>query len=289
MPFFQPVSSANLGREKGRVRRGRPAVPRLTCFRVQTEVLRPPAEPDAWSRWKLYFLAGYDRRSLVALALLIVVGAAVGYRWSDLLDVNGRMDWLLAGTWVFMAALLTWDVSARRDAVMLAVGFVGGGVIEWPAWPIATLAIERLSRLLDRAIDEPFASRGGARKRWFGVAYLLAVPSFVVWMSVFARHTFGIFATQAVIALMVAITLLCSNPRRDVTIFVAGSFLGIFLEYWGTSRECWTYYTHEVPPLVAIVAHGFAAVAFARGADWVNRSIDAVVMRSPAGQVAGDF
>jgi hypothetical protein len=277
---------------------------------VQTEVLRPPAEPDAWSRWKLYFLAGYDRRSLVALALLIVVGAAVGYRWSDLLDVNGRMDWLLAGTWVFMAALLTWDVSARRDAVMLAVGFVGGGVIEWwgtntqlwsyftaerpplwilPAWPIATLAIERLSRLLDRAIDEPFASRGGARKRWFGVAYLLAVPSFVVWMSVFARHTFGIFATQAVIALMVAITLLCSNPRRDVTIFVAGSFLGIFLEYWGTSRECWTYYTHEVPPLVAIVAHGFAAVAFARGADWVNRSIDAVVMRSPAGQVAGDF
>ena len=40
----------------------------------------------------------------------------------------------------------------------------------------------------------------------------------------------------------------------------------VFLEYWGTSRGCWTYYTGETPPLIAAIAHGFASVAFARGA-----------------------
>jgi len=40
--------------------------------------------------------------------------------------------------------------------------------------------------------------------------------------------------------------------------------LGYFLERWGTTRECWTYYTHATPPLFAVLAHGMAAVAFWR-------------------------
>ncbi len=241
------------------------------------------------------FLAvGWDRRSLIALGLLVSVGAAVGYRWSDLIDSSGGMDWLLAGTWVWMAALLTWRVSLRRDLVFLAVGLVGGGVIEWwgthtriwtyftlerpplwilPAWPIATLAIDRMARMLDRVI----ASR--VPEGWFWIAYWVLVPSFVVSMIAFARHTVEITATQVVIALMVGVTLAARDPRRDVVLFAAGSFLGIFLEYWGTSRQCWTYYTGQVPPPVAAVAHGFAALAFARGADALNRVIDAALDR----------
>jgi hypothetical protein len=46
--------------------------------------------------------------------------------------------------------------------------------------------------------------------------------------------------------------------------FVAGSGLGYYLEVWGTTRECWTYYTRETPPLFAVFAHGMAAVAFWR-------------------------
>ena len=238
---------------------------------------------------------GYDRKSLAALGALVSVGALVGYRWSDLLDVNGGMDWLLCGTWLWMAGLLTWSVTLRRDLAMLAVGFVGGGVIEWwgtvtqiwtyftlerpplwilPAWPIATLAIDRMARLMDRMLGELGPKAPGAT--WFWLAYWLMVPSFVIAMIAFARHTVGTTATQLVIVLMAGITLHCPKPRRDVMVFLAGSLLGIFLEYWGTSRQCWTYYTGQVPPAVACVAHGFSAIAFARGTDLVEWLLDAM-------------
>lgn len=45
---------------------------------------------------------------------------------------------------------------------------------------------------------------------------------------------------------------------------LAGAGLGYFLELWGTTRECWTYYTLQTPPLFAVLAHGMAAVAFWR-------------------------
>lgn len=244
-----------------------------------------------------YVWERYDKKSLVAFALLVSVGAAVGYRWSDLIDANGGMDWLLAGTWVWMAALLTWDVTPRRDLVLLAVGFAGGGVIEWwgttsriwtyftlerpplwilPAWPIAALAIDRMARLLDRVVSEASKARGEPSPRWFVVAYWLLLPSFVANMILFSRHTVTLPSTMVVIGLMVGVTLWCKNPRRDVTIFVAGSLLGVFLEYWGTSRQCWTYYTGQVPPPIAAFAHGFASVAFARGAAGVERVLASV-------------
>jgi hypothetical protein len=49
-----------------------------------------------------------------------------------------------------------------------------------------------------------------------------------------------------------------------VLVFIAGTALGYFLELWGTTRECWTYYTGQTPPLFAVLAHGMAAVAFWR-------------------------
>lgn len=259
----------------------------------------PSAAPSRFS----WLAAGYDRRSLIALGLLVGVGGAVGYRWSDLVDANGGMDWLLAGTWVWMAALLTWGVSARRDLVMLAVGFAGGGVIEWwgtntqlwtyftlerpplwilPAWPIATLAIDRMARMLDRAIDET----GWRPDTALFIAYWVMVPAFVVTMFAFARHTVHITATRVVFVLMLGVTLTGSRPRRDVTLFVAGSILGIFLEYWGTSRQCWTYYTEQVPPPVACVAHGFAALAFARGADALSAMLDRLFARAARAEQA---
>ena len=45
-----------------------------------------------------------------------------------------------------------------------------------------------------------------------------------------------------------------------------GTALGYFLELWGTTRECWTYYTQATPPVIAAFAHGFASVAFGRAA-----------------------
>ncbi len=232
---------------------------------------------------------GYDRRSLVALGTLVVVGGAVGYRWSDLIDVSGGMDWLLAGTWLAMAALLTRDVDARHDLVMLAVAFGGGAVIEWwgtntqlwtyftverpplwilPAWPIAALAIDRLSHLVDSLVGD----RGSPSQ--FRAAYWLVMPSFFIAMVAFAAPTIQMRATLTVVLLMVGIVAREGDHRRDVMMFVGGSLLGFFLEYWGTSRECWVYYTHQVPPPVCVFAHGFAAVAFARGTALGERVIE---------------
>jgi hypothetical protein len=236
---------------------------------------------------------GYDKRSLIALALLVSTGGTVGYRWSDLIDSSGGMDWLLTGTWIWMALLLCWSVTPRRDVVLLAVGLAGGGVIEWwgttsqiwsyftlerpplwilPAWPIAALAVDRMSRLLDRVMREIFRNRREPAMRWYAAAYWLLLPLFVLAMTAFVRHTLHLASTLCVLGLMAGVTLHCPHPRRDVVIFVSGSLLGVFLEYWGTSRQCWTYYTGEVPPLVAIFAHGFASIAFARGVmlvEWV--------------------
>ena len=54
------------------------------------------------------------------------------------------------------------------------------------------------------------------------------------------------------------------DRRLALLTFAAGAGLGYFLERWGTTRECWTYYTGQTPPLFAVLAHGMAAVAFWR-------------------------
>ena len=99
------------------------------------------------------------------------------------------------------------------------------------------------------------------------------MPAFVVWMTHFLSPAIAKPASVVVIAIMLAVALRCRDPRRDVVVFIAGSSLGVFLEYWGTSRECWTYYTRETPPAVAVLAHGFAAVAFARVARRGRRGV----------------
>ena len=63
--------------------------------------------------------------------------------------------------------------------------------------------------------------------------------------------------------LLVGLLILSLKDRRGAVLtFIAGAGLGYFLELWGTTRECWTYYTLQQPPLFAVLAHGMAAVAF---------------------------
>jgi len=72
---------------------------------------------------------------------------------------------------------------------------------------------------------------------------------------------------------LLLVTFLILTPtdhRFAVLTFVAGSALGYFLERWGTTRECWTYYTFQKPPFFAVLAHGMAAVAFWRAGEVVK-------------------
>ena len=233
-------------------------------------------------------LDGYGRRSLGAFGLLIVAAAAVGYRWSDLVDTSGVLDQLLLAIWVGMAAAITWQVRARYDLRLVLVGLVGGGMIEWwgtntglwsyftderpplwilPAWPAAALTIDRGRALLDRLVDHGGRCPAGR----FRVAYYLLLPGFAVWMGSFLAPSLDRGASWVVAGLMSLVALRCPSPKRDVLLFVSGTVAGLFLEYWGTSRECWTYYTRQIPPPVTVAAHGFASVAFARVADAVER------------------
>ena len=218
--------------------------------------------------------SGYDRNSLIALGTLLAVYTAVGLIWNRYLDLT-RGDHLLLGIWVFMTALLCWDIQPRRELVRAAVGLAGGLVIEawgtvteiwwyftterppiWilPAWPVAAISIDRLARALDKVLPA-----GAYRLLWW-----LLLPPFVVLMTRFvwpyADHPF----TLAAIGAMLVVLVWPGSTRQDVALMLGGAGLGIFLEYWGTSRRCWNYYTLETPPAVAALAHGFASVAFQR-------------------------
>lgn len=221
-------------------------------------------------------LDGYHLGTLAALAVLVVVYVVVFVLYGHLLDFSRGMDWLLAGIWMLMTALLTWNIDPRRDLPLAAAAALGGFTIEWwgtttelwfyftrdrppiwiiPAWPVAALAVDRIALFVDRMISRD------TKLAW---AYWPLVISFVVGMTWFAWPTRHILSTSVVVGLMIGVSLSTTDIRRDVVLFLAGAALGILLEYWGTSRYCWTYYTREMPPPVTIVAHGFASVAFSR-------------------------
>jgi hypothetical protein len=178
-----------------------------------------------------------------------------------------------------MSLLIMARPDLKADARIVLVGLAGGLVIEswgtqtelwtyytlerpplWiiPAWPVASLAIDRLYRLLAHLI--PPHRRPGA----FVGLYWLIFGAFYALMLAFVWPTLDKSLTIAALLLCALIIASPTDHRVAVLTFAAGTGLGYFLERWGTTRECWTYYTRELPPLFAVLAHGMAAVAFWR-------------------------
>jgi hypothetical protein len=177
-----------------------------------------------------------------------------------------------------MSLLITAGADLRKDALVVLVGLAGGLAIEgwgtqtelwiyftrerpplWiiPAWPVASLSIDRLVRLLHRLLPP-------LRSEAFVISYWTIFPAFYVSMLAFVWPTLDKSLTAMA---LVACLLLIATPtdyRLAVLTFAAGSGLGYFLERWGTTRTCWIYYTRQTPPLFAVLAHGLAAVAFWR-------------------------
>jgi hypothetical protein len=89
-------------------------------------------------------------------------------------------------------------------------------------------------------------------------------------MLVFVVPTFDKPFTWFSLGLCVLLILTPTDQRFALLTFIAGSGLGYYLELWGTTRECWTYYTYQTPPLFAVLAHGMAAVAFWRAGSIVR-------------------
>ncbi len=237
---------------------------------------------------------GYDRRSVLVVTAVILVGSACGIVWRDYVSLTwADFDGLLLFLWLAMMALGAHRFEARRDLPLALVAFGGGLVIEtwgtrsglWtyftheqpplfilPAWPVAALATERLARAALRVVPR----RDGRVVRWLRGGALLAFCMYLwVWTAPGRAHPL----TWVAYAFVALACLTGKTPREDLVRFAAGSLLGWLLEYWGTSRECWTYWDGGTPPLCAVFSHGFATVAFARGAGMVRDAANVLASR----------
>jgi hypothetical protein len=133
-----------------------------------------------------------------------------------------------------------------------------------PAWPLAALATERLARALDHALERLTVNQHVGRaalRAIHGTVFLAFSMLLWTWTAKGRQHPTTVLAYA-----FVAITCVTGRtPREDLLRFAAGALLGWLLEYWGTTRLCWTYWDGKTPPLAAVLSHGFATVAFARG------------------------
>ncbi len=234
-----------------------------------------------WSDLRPRSASGYLLGGLLLTIFLIVyIWWPLAEEYFAYVDWQGSwwlyIDWLLINLFAVMSLLIISGADLRQDSRIVWVGLLGGLVIEawgtqtslwtyytnerpplWiiPAWPVASLAIDRLVRILD-----VFAPR----KDFYRPLYWLTFGSFYALMLAFTAPTFDRSLTLASLLLVAFLILTPSDHRRSLLIFAAGSGLGYYLELWGTTRECWTYYTLQTPPFFAALAHGMAALAFWR-------------------------
>jgi hypothetical protein len=234
-----------------------------------------------WTRSSYFLLSAF----LATLFLLATIWWPLAEEYLSYIDWSRplwkQIDWLLIGIFLAMSTLIMAGADIRADVWILTVGLLGGLVIEswgtqtelwtyytlerpplWiiPAWPIASLSIDRLVRFTGQATP------GWLSGRSFRLAYWSIFPSYYMLMLMFVWPTVGKPLTVMALLLCALLILTPTNHRLAVLTFLAGAVLGYFLERWGTTRLCWTYYTGQTPPLFAVLAHGMAAVAFWRSA-----------------------
>ncbi len=240
--------------------------------------------PLRWNRASYYLLSAL----LFTIFLIIYIWWPLASAYLSYIDWQGPwwlyIDWLLIGIFFVMSTLIMIGADLRRDILIVFVGILGGLAIEswgtqtklwvyytlerpplWiiPAWPIASLSIDRLVRLLDRLL--PLQQIKNLKN-----IYYFLMACFLMIMVMFVFPTIA----QSLTVLSTALVVLAISTTRDFRLsmlnFLAGSGLGYFLELWGTTRECWTYYTHQTPPLFAVFAHGMAALIFWRASHFLQ-------------------
>ncbi len=237
-----------------------------------------------WTRDSSILLGGF----LLTVFLIVYIWWPLAEEYLKYVDWNGAwwryMDWLLLGIFGFMSITIIARANLKTDLLIVFVGVCGGLAIEswgtqtnlwhyytaerpplWiiPAWPIASLSIDRITRTLDWIINKVIG-KSSSLQSLVSILYWLTFASFLTLMLVFVAPTFDKSFTWLALLLSILLILTPTDYRYAILTFIAGSGLGYYLELWGTTRECWTYYTYQTPPLFAVLAHGMAAVAFWR-------------------------
>ncbi len=248
-----------------------------------------------WTRDSSILLSGF----FISVFLIIYVWWPLAQEYLAYVDWNGPwwryIDWLLLGIFGFMSITIISRANLKTDLLIIFVGICGGLAIEswgtqtnlwhyytaerpplWiiPAWPIASLSIDRIARGLNSLTTKVTKYTKDLKRNPFVTVvsfvfnfktlYWISFTLFLSLMLVFVAPTFDKSFTWLSLGLCILLILTPTNHRFALLTFIAGSGLGYYLELWGTTRECWTYYTNQTPPLFAVLAHGMAAVAFWR-------------------------
>jgi hypothetical protein len=252
--------------------------PRMTLLRSTLSKI--------WTRDSSILLGGF----FVTIFLIVYIWWPLAEEYLALVDWDGAwwlyMDWLLLGIFLFMSITIVARANIKTDLLIVFVGMFGGLAIEgwgtqtelwhyytaerpplWiiPAWPIASLSIDRITRFINWMIQRmEERTRKPVHRSLFPILYWITFASFLTLMLVFVSPTFDKSFTLLATLLCIMLILTPTDYRFALLTFIAGAGLGYFLELWGTTRQCWTYYTYETPPFFAVLAHGMAAVAFWR-------------------------
>jgi hypothetical protein len=241
-----------------------------------------------WTRHSYYLLSGF----VLICGLIIYVWWPLAQEYLSYIDWGGAwwrtFDWLLIGNFLAMSLLIMAKADLRLDAKLVFVGTLGGLVIEswgtqtnlwfyytterpplWiiPAWPIAALSTDRLARLLNHIFFNTKTQRfshPSHAPRVSTIVYWFIFGGFYTYMLFFVAPTLDKSLTWMALLLCGLLIVSPTEPRKAILTFLAGAGLGYFLERWGTTRECWIYYTFQKPPFFAVLAHGMASVAFWR-------------------------
>lgn len=239
---------------------------------------------QVWTRDSSILLGGF----FVTIFLIVYIWWPLAQEYFKYVDWQEQwwryMDWLLLGIFGFMSITIISGANLKRDVLIIFVGICGGLAIEswgtqtnlwhyytaerpplWiiPAWPIASLSIDRITQFLNWILEQ-------AAKRLrvtidyplLTIFYYLIFAFFLILMFLFIVPTFGKSYTWFAFVLCTLLIFAPTDQRFVLLTFIAGASLGYFLKRWGTTRQCWTYYTNQTPPLFAVLAHGMAAVAF---------------------------
>jgi hypothetical protein len=253
-------------------------MPHMSSLRIAAKKL--------WTRDSSVLLGGF----FVTIFLIIYIWWPLAQEYLAYVDWHGEwwryIDWLLLGIFGFMSITIISRANIKTDLLIIFVGIFGGLAIEswgtqtnlwhyytaerpplWiiPAWPIASLSIDRNTRLLNGIVDQISKYiKPTIHHSLFTIFYWITFASFLSLMVFFVFPTFDKSYTWFSLILCILLIFTPTDHRFALLTFIAGAGLGYFLERWGTTRECWIYYTNQTPPLFAVLAHGMAAVAFWR-------------------------
>ena len=266
---------------------------------------------------KFRAIFGFNRQSYTLLSLFLLTCVLIVYIWWPLVQeylgyIDGRfpwyyyVDWLLLGIFAFMSISIMARADLKSDGLIIFVGLCGGLAIEswgtqtnlwhyytaerpplWiiPAWPIASLSIDRITRGLE-FLSNRFVKPSGQNsvlKITGRMIYWISFGGFYLMMLWFVAPTFG--KSYTIASLIICALMIVTPPemRKAWLVFIAGSALGYFLERWGTHRECWKYFTNQTPPAFAVLAHGIAAGAFLRTGLVIQRMVEKISIYSREG------